>query len=210
MSGKKIELETSLPGDARPSDAALSARAYDNPAILPPFKSEPAPASDWVSESLLTLKVHGKLLTETHADGLAIHVSTTGTVITLTGQLKDPANLERAALVAKAVAGVSAVNNQLTLAPDGAEPDGFKATVAKGSREIQDALLEAMIKSRLIAKTGLSAFAIKVEANGGVVSISGDSPSRAHRDRVMLISRQTSGAGEVHDLMQIKPIAATH
>ena len=42
MSGKKIELETSLPGDARPSDAALSARAYDNTAILPPFKSEGA------------------------------------------------------------------------------------------------------------------------------------------------------------------------
>ena len=174
----------------------------------PPRKTEPTAAGDWVNESLLTLKVSSKLLTELNAEALSIHASTAGTVITLTGLLKDQAAIERAATVAESVPGVSAVNNLITLAPDGGEADGFKTAAAKGSREIQDALLEAMIKSRLIAKTGLSAIAVKVHASGGVVSISGDSPSRAHRDRVMLISRQTSGAGEVHDLMQIKPIAA--
>ncbi len=182
----------------------LPAHADDAVTAKPAAKPEAAPVRDWVNEALLALKVRSKLLTEVKSAALPIHVTAEGATITLTGEVKKKSSLELSEAVAKSVAGVRHVSNNLTLAPSESETSGVKTAAVESGHELKDALLEAKIKSKLIAKTGKSAFAIEVEATDGVVSLSGDSPDRAHHDRALLIARQTTGTLEVHDLLKIK------
>jgi osmotically-inducible protein OsmY len=185
-----------------------TALAGDDTLARPAGNTEATPVRDWVNEALLALKVRTKLLNEVKSAALPVHVTAEGTTITLTGEVKKKSSLELSEAVAKSVTGVHHVVNNMTVAPTEAETNGVKTAAIESGHEMKDALLEAKIKSKLIAKTGKSAFAIEVEATDGVVSLSGDSPDRAHRDRALLIARQTTGALEVHDLMKIKPADA--
>ena len=205
------KLTAHMPGfnaDNLLTENAMLEKAYNNPAVMPPFNTGSIPAGDWVNETLLALNVHGKLLAEHHTDALSIHVSARGTAITLTGEVSDKPSLDLALSLVKSVAGVSQVSNRLTLRSAEAGAGDFDETHACVKHEIQDALLETIIKSKLIARTGKSAFFINVHVSGGIVRLSGESPDRAHRNRVLLITRQTTGAGEVHDQIQVNPAGA--
>jgi osmotically-inducible protein OsmY len=154
-------------------------------------------AGTLVDEALLSLKVRTKLLTEVKYDALHIHVDVEGSSVTLSGTMKKKSSLDLAEEVAKSVDGVKHVNNKLELKESA-------AAEASDGPEVPDALLETKIKSKLLAKTGVGAFKIEVEASSGVVSLSGSVPSKARRDEVMRIARETDGAKEVHDLLKIK------
>lgn len=206
MSSKNIfHAVTLIAAAALLAGAPRTARAGDDTAAGPSGAAKAAPVRNWVNEALLALKVRSKLLTEVKSAALPIHVSAEGRTITLTGEVKKKSSLELSEAVAESVTGVRHVTNNLTLAPSETETNGVKTAAVESGHEMKDALLETKIKSKLIAKTGKSAFAIEVEATDGVVSLSGDSPDRAHHDRALLIARQTTGAREVHDLMKIKP-----
>lgn len=87
------------------------------------------------------------------------------------------------------------------------QADAVPAVAGNSGNTIGDALIEARIKNELFARTGKSSYPIEVESANGVVNLSGLSPDRAHRDRAMRIARQVAGVREVHDRMEIKPVA---
>ena len=82
------------------------------------------------------------------------------------------------------------------------------AAAASPGDGMNDALIEARVKNTLYAKTGKSSFALEVVSIGGVVSLSGQMPDRAHRDEAMRIARQCAGVRQVQDQMKLKLIDA--
>jgi hyperosmotically inducible protein len=61
----------------------------------------------------VTAKVKAALLAEKGVDGLKINVDTRDGNVTLSGNVPEPAQVDRATQVARGIEGVKAVDNQL-------------------------------------------------------------------------------------------------
>jgi osmotically-inducible protein OsmY len=66
-----------------------------------------------VSEGALTAKITSKMALDDYVKARAINVDTSGTVVTLTGQVESTAERERAVRLAKETAGVTRVVDKL-------------------------------------------------------------------------------------------------
>jgi osmotically-inducible protein OsmY len=67
-----------------------------------------------LSEGGLTAQVKTALLADDSVPGTRIDVATTGGVVTLTGRLDNPAQIERALSIVRNIKGVERVENRLT------------------------------------------------------------------------------------------------
>jgi osmotically-inducible protein OsmY len=67
------------------------------------------------SEASITAKVKAALVGDADLSALKINVDTKGSVVTLHGEVPNQAGKDRAEQLAKAVEGVSSVNNLLTV-----------------------------------------------------------------------------------------------
>ncbi len=71
-----------------------------------------------VSDSWITAKVKADLLVTEETKGLDINVTTTNGVVTLSGKLDSPAQIEKAVAVARSIKGVKSVDaTTLTVKP---------------------------------------------------------------------------------------------
>lgn len=180
----------------------------------PPKPDAAGASSDWVRTALIELKVRNKLLTHVKtSDALRIHVAIDGHTATLTGDVEQAANITLAETLARSVLGVKQVINRLhcTAGADpvaAAEPTvGAKLDAAMGqiSRNVNDAVIETRVKSRLVTKTGMGAFKIGTAAVDGAVTLSGTVPDQYHLDEAIRITRETRGVREIHDRLKIEP-----
>jgi len=97
------------------------------------------------------------------------------------------------------------VKSTLRLEVEAAAPESaVERAVRTAGSEVEDALLEAHVKVRLIDEIGKAAFAIEVEAVDGVVSLSGTVPDESRRQLARDTARRTSGVVELHDLLRIE------
>lgn len=69
---------------------------------------------DYVSDAVLTTRVKTAIATQSELSAIAISVETTDSVVTLTGEVDNDAQVELAERVAADVDGVSRVRNKLT------------------------------------------------------------------------------------------------
>jgi hyperosmotically inducible periplasmic protein len=90
--------------------APLPGTIGNNPASRPA-----APATSSPEDAAITARVKAALAAEPALKSIEIQVDTINAVVTLSGTIDTPHNLERATQVAKAVDGVKAVSNQLNV-----------------------------------------------------------------------------------------------
>lgn len=78
-------------------------------------KEKTEQAGDKLGDAAITAKVKTALIGEPGLKALKIDVDTANGVVTLTGSVDSPQNLERATQVAQAVEGVKSVDNRLNI-----------------------------------------------------------------------------------------------
>ena len=78
-------------------------------------KEQAANAGDKIDDATITAKVKTALIAEPGLKALQINVDTANGVVTLSGAVDSPTNLDRATQVAQAVQGVKSVDNRLTV-----------------------------------------------------------------------------------------------
>jgi hyperosmotically inducible periplasmic protein len=181
---------------ATPGPAARAGAAIDRAV---------ADASHDVAEALVAARVRIALLEHLKGDAFAIHVELKGGGVVLTGTVSRRASRELATQVAASVEGVRSVSNRIELT---VESQGNESSVSRALEQAQsavdDALLAAHVKLRLIEELGRVAFDIEVEATDGVVSLSGTVPDAARRELASRVARATKGVGELHDLLRVE------
>jgi len=157
--------------------------------------------SEAVSDAMLATAVKTSLLTDLGFDALGIDVEVRAGQVTLAGTVSKRATAEQSKSVALAVDGVGHVHNQVIVeAPQSETPVGD--AVAKGEREVKDALLEGRVKTALLTELGKSAFDIEVEATDGIVSLRGEVDG-SERERIALdVARDCEGVARVIDLLE--------
>jgi hyperosmotically inducible protein len=103
--------------DAPPNRPATTPPQSTAPTAPPPAATNPSERDRTVGEATgdaaVTAKVKAALLAERGVDGMKINVDTRDGNVTLSGNVPEPAQVERATQVARGIDGVKAVNNQL-------------------------------------------------------------------------------------------------
>lgn len=73
---------------------------------------------EYVDDSTITTKIKTSMATDKDISALAVHVSTDHGAVVLSGTVKSQAEKERAGQIARSVAGVKSVENDLMVAAD--------------------------------------------------------------------------------------------
>jgi hyperosmotically inducible protein len=102
-----------LAGCDRPTDQRNASKP---PPVAPAPATRPSnpTAVQGIDDAGITAKVKAALLAEKDVNGTDINVDTTKGIVTLTGRVPDPSQIERAAQIARTVEGVTTVQNKLT------------------------------------------------------------------------------------------------
>lgn len=126
--------------------------------------------ADWTT----TLNVKLVLLEKLGTDSLHVDVDTDAGALTLKGTVNKRETRELAESIAKSVASVKSVKNDIKLEASEANPS--KASVAAGETEaeLKDAMLSTKIRLVLIEKMGGDGFKIGTDVASGVVTLSFD------------------------------------
>ncbi len=177
-----------------------------------------------VDDSMITTKVKGKLIGDKQTRKDNIEIETVNGVVNLTGSSTSKANASRAVSLAKQVAGVKSVKNNITIDPSNAaaardSTDQRKNTVAEsgvpatksnsgsgGSRSeqpVKDTEITTKVKAKFVEDKTVSATDIHVKTVNGVVQLTGNAKSKDESAKAAEIARSTEGVKSVKNNIKV-------
>jgi len=148
--------------------------------------------------TLVGLKVKVALLERFGVDALRVDVDVQNGTATLAGTVKKRETAELAEGIAKSVAGVRRVENDLKLAEYQNDPSKLDVAGRETERELEDGLLKSKVRVRLIEEMGADAMRIGTEAADTTVTL--ELPrdlSRDRREEAVRIAKQVPGVVRV-------------
>ncbi|MBI5495978.1 MAG: BON domain-containing protein [Deltaproteobacteria bacterium] len=158
-------------------------------------------AGDSVKEAILATSVTLELLRQMPGDdddGLRIMVSCVGTTAQLTGAVRDRAAEEQAMAVTLGVPGVRNVVSTLVVNPGLPVDQNLEA-------HRKDAVVATDVKLHVLQALGSSALDIRVQAEDGVITLSGQVEDTLTRDLVVYMVRARPAVQRVIDLLDTQP-----
>ena len=155
--------------------------------------------SDAASDSWITLKTKMALLADDKVSSTDVHVTTKQGVVTLRGKVDSDEAKQAAAADAQKIDGVQKVVNHLVVVPKPAQ----KAVQRKDDQIVKD------VENRLKTDPNLKQASIEVNADNGIVTLSGDAPSLKASLRASEMARRISGVRAVHNELTIEGATST-
>ena len=163
---------------------------------------EPAPATQMTpvaadtekEDSAITSNVKSALLADAALKGLDLQVETRKGTVQLSGSVDNQANIDQALSVTRAVAGVSAVENNLSL----------KTAPTTVGTKIDDATVTGRVKAALLADPVIKSFDISVATTSGEVQLTGLVDNQGQIDQAARIARAAEGATSIKSDLRIK------
>lgn len=147
-----------------------------------------------IDDSVLTAKVKSAMLGDEYVKSYDIKVETYKGEVMLSGFVDTPAHMERSVEVAKAVMGVKAVNNKLSI-KDGTQTIGNK---------IDDAVITTSIKTAMLADTIMKSREVSVVTVKGEVQLSGYVDSDTQLSHATEVAKSVQGVVNVVNNMTVK------
>ena len=147
-------------------------------------------------DSVITAKVKAGLAVDSTVKASHIEVSTQDKVVTLSGNLNSQAEKDRALEIARSASGVTNVVDMLevrTSAESGAAPDPERTV----GQHVDDAMITAAVKSRLLDDPQVKGLKIDVDTRQGVVFLTGTAGSQDEVDRAVELARTTEHVKDV-------------
>ncbi len=142
-------------------------------------------------DTTVTAKVKNALGEDPVVKARKIDVDTLEGIVILTGVVETEEEVKRAVEIARGVAGVKEVKNNLQV--------GKKTW----GQVFDDRVIGSKIKAKLIKEPGIRSLNIDVDVNRGVVTVTGMVKYQRQKDRVLEIIRTTSGVGEIVDNIKV-------
>lgn len=148
------------------------------------------PMGQQVDDAAITSRVKSTLAGDPGVGAFELDVDTTDGVVTLRGSVDDPETSRLAEQLARDVRGVRSVQNRI-------EVNGETTRVS-------DAALATNIKTRLAADPDVGAINIDVDADGGIVTLSGIVRTAEARSRAEQIAQGVDGVRRVNNEIRIR------
>ena len=151
-------------------------------------------AGEVIDDSVLTAKVKAGLIDDPITKAGQINVETYRGVVELGGFVDNAQQKDQATKVARSVTGVKEVRNDLRVSTP-------QATTGQA---VDDGLVTASVKAKLIEDTTTKAYQINVETQKGVVQLTGFVESTAAKTRAGELARSVDGVAEVRNDLEIR------
>ncbi len=156
--------------------------------------SPPITVGTVVDDTVITSSVKSALLADAAINSFDLQVQTRKGTVQLSGFVDSQAQIDQALAVTRGVAGVTAVENGVTL----------KGTPSTVGTKIDDAVITSSVKTALLADPGIKSFDISVLTFKGEVQLTGFVNNQAQIDQAARIARSTEGANGVKNELRIK------
>lgn len=147
-----------------------------------------------IDDTVVTTKVKSALLADPEIKSFDLKVETRKGAVQLSGFVDSPTQIERAVSVTRSVAGVSSVENNVSV-KEGSTTVGNK---------VDDGIITSKVKSALLADPNVKSFDIAVATSKGTVQLSGYVDNQAQIDEALAIARKVEGVTQVGNEMSIK------
>ncbi|BBP80466.1 transporter [Pseudomonas sp. Pc102] len=135
-----------------------------------------------------------------HLSPFSLNVDVEGSVATLTGTVENEVKRELAEQVALGIDGIETVDNRIRVDP-GVRPR--LVSVAAVDERLDDATVEARVKSKLLWNTRTEGLDIGVESREGLVTLSGESASAQARELAGKLAASTEGVERVDNAIRV-------
>jgi len=195
---------------------AAAHTAADTPRHHSPDAS--LPARQGHTPAWVTAKIQSQYYLNPELKPWRIDVDTSSSsAVTLSGTVDSDSDRTEAVRIARATEGVTGVNNNLRVEPQGVATTGAikdTAAVKNDAREIQadarsaartaavavdDSWITMKIQSKFFVDDDVRARAIDVDTKDGMVTLKGSVESEGERHQALSIARSTDGVRMVHD-----------
>ena len=172
--------------------------------VVPQNSMSPAPAvaaapatttvGTEIDDTVVTASVKSALLSDADIKSFDFKVETRKGVVMLSGFVDNQMQLDRANSLAKTVAGVTSVQNNVTL----------KSGTTSVGNKVDDSIVTGKVKAALIGDEAIKSMDIAVATRKGEVQLSGFVNSQTQIDRALLIAKSVEGVTGVSNEMTIK------
>ena len=159
----------------------------------PPLSS-PMTLGTQVDDTVITSSVKSVLAADDLVKSLDLQVETRKGVVQLSGFVDSQAQIDQAVALTRAVAGVTDIENGITL-------KGPSSTVGTA---IDDTAITGRVKTALLADPGIKSFDISVLTHQGEVQLTGFVNSQAQIDQASQLASAAEGARSVKNELMIK------
>lgn len=153
---------------------------------------------DFMDDSTITARVKAALIDHKDINSGDISVKTENKVVTLSGDVTSAEQKSQALSVAKAVEGVSQVNDKLTVQ----HKSSSETATLKGYAG--DTAITSEVKAKLLADDIVPSRNVKVETNVSAVHLAGTVASAAQAERAAEIAKAVSGVKSVRNDLSVK------
>lgn len=159
-----------------------------------------------VEDATTTTAVRSRLLWSRNADGVNTEVETRNGHVTLSGTAESEEAKRMAESLARNAWGVTAVTNNITVAPEDGERTASRDEVAgtesgqeadDDGNAMSDAWITTKVRSSFLTSRWISGRDIDIETNDGVVELSGELDSAAERDLAIEVAENIRGVNRV-------------
>ncbi|HDV6333004.1 TPA: molecular chaperone OsmY [Klebsiella michiganensis] len=150
---------------------------------------------NFMDDSTITARVKAALIDHKDIRSTDISVKTENKVVTLSGTVDSSEQHKQALSVAKAVEGVTSVNDKLSVQNE-------KSASLKGYAG--DTAVTSEIKAKLLADDIVPSRNVKVETTDGVVHLSGTVETSKQSERAEGIAKAVSGVKSVKNDLSVK------
>ncbi len=147
-----------------------------------------------IDDAVVTASVKSALLADADIKRFDFKVETRKGEVMLSGFVDSQAQMDRADALAKAVAGVTSVQNKVTL----------KTGTATVGNKVDDGIITTKVKAALIGDEVIKSTDIAVVTRKGEVQLSGFVNSQTQIDRALMIAKAIEGVSNVSNEMSIK------
>jgi hyperosmotically inducible protein len=175
----------------------------------------------------ITTKVKSKLAADDTVKAYQIDVDTRDKVVTLSGNVDNPAAKDQAVAIARGTEGVADVVDNITVGggsaamPGENPPGGEPATGGEGDAAIggnapnpepdrpvgtvmDDAAITTAVKAKLLADPVVGGLKIDVDTRNGVVYLTGDHMnSQAEIDKAIMVTKTVDGVKSVENKLAV-------
>lgn len=166
------------------------------------FTATTVAANDWkdsAKDAWIDGKAETTLLLNSNLNSFKINTDVKGGVVLLTGKVESEVDKALAGELIEGLDGVVRVDNQLTVVESAAVHDEEQGS------SLTDAKIAAVVKTRLLMESEVSGTAISVDADKGVVTLTGEVDSDAEKDLAMAIAKNTKDVSRVIDKLAVLP-----
>ena len=178
------------------SPASTPAVPLNSMSPAPPVAAAPATTTvgTEIDDTVVTASVKSALLSDADIKSFDFKVETRKGVVMLSGFVDNQTQLDRANSLAKTVAGVTSVQNNVSL----------KSGSTTVGNKVDDTIVTGKVKAALIGDEVIKSTDIAVVTRKGEVQLSGFVNSQTQIDRALLIAKAVEGVTDVKNEMTIK------